>query len=131
MSTNINYMYMNLKPNQHKIISFNTTTMTSLGFIAPPLNLAPLPSPPLSILINHQFNYSEKCFVYLLRCNKCFKKHVGPTLDEFHQRWNNYKSNDRKFQRLEPCMQEHLFSHFSMAGHNGFLDDGYKEREDY
>ena len=39
-------MYMNLKPNQHKIISFNTTTMTSLGFIGPPkilgrpLNLA-------------------------------------------------------------------------------------------
>ena len=32
---------MNLKPNQHKIISFNTTTMTSMGFIGPPLNLAP------------------------------------------------------------------------------------------
>ena len=32
---------MNLKPNKHKIISFNTTTMASLGFIAPPLNLAP------------------------------------------------------------------------------------------
>ena len=40
-------MYMNLKPNQHKRISLNTTTMTSLGFIGPPktlgsrLNLAP------------------------------------------------------------------------------------------
>ena len=40
---------MNLKPNQHKRISFNTTTMTSLGFIGPPkilgppLNLAPPP----------------------------------------------------------------------------------------
>ena len=31
-------MYMNLKPNQHKRISFNTTTMTSLGFIGPPSN---------------------------------------------------------------------------------------------
>ena len=29
-------MYMNVKPTQHKIISFNTTTMTSLGFIGPP-----------------------------------------------------------------------------------------------
>ena len=29
-------MYMNLKPNQHKRISFNTTNMTSLGFIDPP-----------------------------------------------------------------------------------------------
>ena len=26
-------MYINLKPNKHKIISFNTTTITSLGFI--------------------------------------------------------------------------------------------------
>ena len=34
-------MHMNLKPNKHKIISFNTTTMASLGFIivvtSPPL----------------------------------------------------------------------------------------------
>ena len=44
-------MYMNLKPNKHKTISFNTTTMTSLGFIiappkilGPPLNLATLPN---------------------------------------------------------------------------------------
>ena len=27
-------MDVNVKPNQHKIISFSTTTMTSLGFIA-------------------------------------------------------------------------------------------------
>ena len=58
-------MYMNLKPNKHKRISFNTTTMASLGFIAPPkvldspLNLAPPPQiqffaqvpPPLIILV--------------------------------------------------------------------------------
>ena len=38
---------MNLKPNQHKIISFNTTTMTSLGFIGSPKSLGPpLKSPP-------------------------------------------------------------------------------------
>ena len=34
-------MYMNLKPHQHKKISFNTTTMTSLGFIGPPKSLGP------------------------------------------------------------------------------------------
>ena len=34
-------MYLNLKPNQHKRIVFITTTMTSLGFIGLPLNLAP------------------------------------------------------------------------------------------
>ena len=33
-------MYMNLKPNKHKIISFNTTARASLGFIGLPLNLA-------------------------------------------------------------------------------------------
>ena len=27
--------------------------------------------------INHQFNCSEKCLVYLLTCNKCFKQYVG------------------------------------------------------
>ena len=55
-------MYMNLKPNKHKRISFNTTTMTSLGFIGlpkilgPPLNLAPpkfnflLRSPPIILV---------------------------------------------------------------------------------
>ena len=48
-------MYMNLKPNQHKRIYFNTTTMTSLGFLRPPpkilgpsLNLAP---PKFNILL--------------------------------------------------------------------------------
>ena len=45
-------MYTNLKPNQHRRISFNTTTMTSMGFIGPPKTLGPplnlaLPSPNL------------------------------------------------------------------------------------
>ena len=44
-------MYMNLKPNKHKIISFNTTTMTSLGFIAPP---------PLKFLVSLEFNSPQK-----------------------------------------------------------------------
>ena len=38
-------MYMNVKPNKHKIIYFNTTTMAPLEFIAP----AP-PPPPSKIL---------------------------------------------------------------------------------
>ena len=29
-------MHMNLKPNKHKRISFNTPTMATLGFIGPP-----------------------------------------------------------------------------------------------
>ena len=58
--------------------------------------------------INNQFNCIEKWLVYLLTCNKCFKQYVGQTVDEFCGRWNNCKTNDRKFQRLEPCMQEHF-----------------------
>ena len=73
--------------------------------------------------ITHQFNCSKKHLVNLFTCNKCFKQYVGQTVDEFGRRWNNYKSNDRKFQRLEPCMQEQLLSHFSMAGQDGFLND--------
>ena len=52
-------MYMKLKPNQHKRIVFNATSMTSSGFIGPPpkilgppLNLAP-PRPKFSFL--HRF----------------------------------------------------------------------------
>ena len=37
-------MYMNLKPNKLKIVSFNTITMTSLGFI---IVGTPAPRPPL------------------------------------------------------------------------------------
>lgn len=32
-------------------------------------------------------------------------------------------SNDTKFQRLEPCMQESFFSNISMEGHDRFLND--------
>ena len=50
--------------------------------------------------INHQLNCSEKFLIYLPTCNKYLKKYVDQTADELHQQWNNYKCNDRKFQRL-------------------------------
>ena len=50
-------MYMNLKPNQHKRISFNPTTMTSLEFIGPPLNLAPPPPPKYNFLLRSPPHY--------------------------------------------------------------------------
>ena len=58
-------MYMNLKPNKHKRMSFNTSTMTSLGFIGAPLNLGPpkfnflLRSPP-RLFLSQIFMYSPK-----------------------------------------------------------------------
>ena len=73
--------------------------------------------------INHHLNCGSKCLTYLLTCKTCSKQYTGETTDEFRFRWNNYKSNDRKFQRGERCMQEHLFEHFYSEGHNGFLED--------
>ena len=46
-------MYMNLKPNKHKI-SFNITTMTSLGFI-----IVGTPPPPQTPLIKGRVGPSE------------------------------------------------------------------------
>ena len=63
--------------------------------------------------INHQFEYNEKCQVYLLIYKKCLKQYVGQTIDTFRHCRNNYKSNDRKFQRSEPRIPEHLFRNFS------------------
>ena len=73
--------------------------------------------------INHQFNCNSKCLIYLLTCKQCLKQYVGQTIDDFRFRWNNYKDNNRKYQRSETCMQEHLFRHFLSSGHNGFLND--------
>ena len=67
--------------------------------------------------INHQFDCNEKCLVYLLTCKKYLKQYVGQAIDIFRHRWNNYKSNDRKFKHSEPYMHEHLFRHFSSPGH--------------
>ena len=57
-------------------------------------------------------------------CKTCSKQYTGETTDQFRLIWNNYKSNDRKFKRGEPCMQEHLYEHFYSDGHNSFLEDG-------
>ena len=73
--------------------------------------------------INHLFNCSEKCLVYLLTCRVCLKQYVGQTVDEFRNRCNNYKSNDRKYLNKQPCFQEHIFEHFNGDGHSGFLEN--------
>ena len=39
--------------------------------------------------INHKFDCSDKCLIYLLICTKCPLQYVGETVDEFRYRWNN------------------------------------------
>ena len=70
--------------------------------------------------INHQFNCSEKYFVYFFTCDKCLKEYVGQTIDEFRRPCNSYKSNEEELQRLKPCMQEHLSSNFQWHATTGF-----------
>ena len=71
--------------------------------------------------INHKFDCNGKCLVYLITCNKCLKQYIGQTVDIFRSRWNN-SSN---FDRGEYCMQRHLYKHFQLLGHTGFLQDTY------
>ena len=54
---------------------------------------------------------------------ECSKQYTGETVHNFRLMWNKNKSNDRKFQRGESCMQEHFFRHFYTEGHEGFLKD--------
>ena len=77
----------------------------------------------LSFKINHRFDCNEKCLIYLITCHRCLKQYVGQTVDEFRHRLNNYKDNARKFERREQCIQWHLYKHFNLRGHSGFLND--------
>ena len=76
-----------------------------------------------TFIINHKFDCNIRCLVYLLTCRKCTIQYVGQTMDQFRSRWNNYKSDSRKYSRGDSCMQQHLFNHFCTSGHAGFLDD--------
>ena len=71
---------------------------------------------PVLLPIRHirlMFNNSEKILIYLLASWVCLKQYVGQTIDEFRNKWNNYKSNDRKYLNRQPCFQEHIFEHFN------------------
>ena len=73
--------------------------------------------------INHEFNCNESSLIYLLSCKICRKQYAGQTVDIFRSRWNNYKSNDRKFLVGEPCMQEQIFEYFNSGSHTSFLEN--------
>ena len=76
-----------------------------------------------SFKISHHLNCNDRCIIYLLTCKQCKKQYTGETMEDFRYRWSSYKSNSRKFQRKESCMQEHLYRLFSSPGHSGFLND--------
>ena len=41
--------------------------------------------------------------------------------DEFRHRWNNYKANEREFERGEHCMERNMYEHFNLLGHSGLM----------
>ena len=61
--------------------------------------------------------------IYLLTCIFCKKQYLGQTVDEFSFRWNNSKSNCRKHQRGETCMQQHLCEHHCSSNYYCFISD--------
>ena len=71
---------------------------------------------------NHKLDCDGNCLIYLLTCKCCGRQYVGETTDEFRLRWDNYKSNDSNDAWNEARMQKHLFEHFKMEGHSGFLE---------
>ena len=73
--------------------------------------------------INYKFDSNIECLIYLLTCKQCSKQYVGQTMDEFRFRWNNYRHNNRKYQRSETSMQKHPFRHFWSQVRKGFLND--------
>ena len=76
-----------------------------------------------TFIVNQKFDYNARSLVYLLTCCKCKMQYVGQTVDQFYSRWNNYKSDSRKYSRCGSYMQQHLFNHFCNSGHAEFLDD--------
>ena len=72
--------------------------------------------------INHKFDYSGKCLIYLLTSKKCLIQYFGKTVDEFHYRWNNYKNNSRNYDCNQSCIQRHLNECYPSISHCGFLE---------
>ena len=74
---------------------------------------------------------NSKFVVYKIRCKTCNKQYVGSTITKFRERFNNYKSQFRKYSRLKEsgCQnpgkdisQARFFEHFLSNDHGG-MDD--------
>lgn len=56
--------------------------------------------------------------IILLHVSIVVKDMQGKTINEFHHRWNNWKSSDTKNARFEVRMLEHLFKHSNNKDHS-------------
>ena len=79
--------------------------------------------------INNRFGCNEKCLFYLITCNKYLEQCAVQIVNGIRHRWNNYKDNARKFERGEHCMHIHLYEHFNLPSHSGFLKDASLQKK--
>ena len=73
--------------------------------------------------IGSRFDCDSSGVVYLLGCKVCGMQYVGSTFTPFRNRFNNYKSSCRKFEKGEMVGQADFYRHFELAGHHGFMED--------
>ena len=80
-------------------------------------------------------NCNSKFVVYLLRCKVCGKQYVGSTITKFRERFNNYKSQFRRYWERKQAgksdpgkdiSQGKLFEHFCERDHHGMDDWSFK-----
>ena len=73
--------------------------------------------------INHSLNCDDKCLIYLVTCKQFNKQYTNKNTNQFHNIWNKYKNNARKFDKKEPCMQEYSYKHFRSEGRKEFVNE--------
>ena len=74
---------------------------------------------------NHNFDYNDKCWIYLFSCITCSKQYTGKTTDRVRYWWNIHKMEARKAENgdLKNVKQKFLQNQFSQDVHKGFLED--------
>ena len=73
--------------------------------------------------INHHFHCDSKNIVYLLSCKVCGLQYVGPAVDRFHLRWNNYKCSQRVALGGGTPKNNNFHQHFLSEDHHRLLGD--------
>ena len=117
--TNLSSIWSQLLQDDKDLNSKLTTSLPMLTMDSSPPLLTTNPT----YKINHEFNSNENSLIYLLTLKICRKQYVRQTVYIFFNRWNNYKTNDRKYLVGKPCMQEHIFEHFNSESHTDFLEN--------
>ena len=67
-----------------------------------------------TFMVNYNFNFNNRCVVYLATSKKREKQHYCRTTNSFKHKWNNYKCISRKLDRGGNCMQEYFCRHLDI-----------------